>query len=78
MKKTSHSRLVKRYAAMTEYIIILALVAVGSIAIFTLFGDQIRSVIGNATHEMSGDASTEENVDSATVHDAVSKSIGDF
>ena len=54
MKSRPSSRLAKRYAAMTEYIIILALVAIGSIAIFTLFGDQIRNVIGDSTKELGG------------------------
>lgn len=40
---------------MTEYIIIVALIAIAGIAIFTLFGDVIREQMGVMTEELAGD-----------------------
>jgi len=45
----------KRGQGMTEYIIILALIAVAAIAIFTLFGKQIRGVVGMMGRSLGGD-----------------------
>jgi Flp pilus assembly pilin Flp len=77
--KNSMSQIKKRYAAMTEYIIILALVAIGSIAVFNIFGDQIRSVVGASAQQMSGEKDAEpenmlDDLDSATE----SKSMSNF
>ncbi len=74
--KKSLRRPVRRYAAMTEYIIILALVAVGSIAVFNIFGDQIRSVIGNSSNQMAGKSTSLEAKD--VEESDVQRSIGDF
>lgn len=60
----------KRFAGMAEYIIILALVAVGSIAVFQIFGDQIRSLIGSSAKQLGAESSA---VDAET-----SKSLDDF
>ena len=76
MKSRPSSRLAKRYAAMTEYIIILALVAIGSIAIFTLFGDQIRNIIGHSTKRLGGDA--DAVIDPVAVPATTSKNLSDF
>ena len=78
MKKAYTSRLTKRYVAMTEYIIILALVAVGSIAIFTLFGDQIRNVIGDSTKVLSGQAADHDTSKAEGVDGAKSKDMSNF
>jgi Flp pilus assembly pilin Flp len=75
--KTSLRRPVRRYAAMTEYIIILALVAVGSIAVFNIFGDQIRSVIGASSKQMAGDSSA-QNTSQGDPDSEVSKSLNNF
>ena len=39
---------------MTEYIIIVALVAIASIAVVTIFGNQIRSVFSASTQQLQG------------------------
>ena len=39
---------------MTEYIIIVALIAVAAIAIYGLFGDTIRGQMGVMTEELAG------------------------
>jgi Flp pilus assembly pilin Flp len=41
--------------AATEYIIGLILVAVGAVGMFSVFGAQIRSKVGQATAALSGD-----------------------
>ncbi len=61
---------------MTEYIIIVALVAIASIAVVTIFGDQIRELFSSSTKNLQGDAS-----DPAVVKDPsgeVKKTINDF
>lgn len=57
MKKT---RLLNRAGqGMTEYIIIVALIAIAAIAAFTYFGNTVRSQVGGIATELSGkDAST--------------------
>ncbi len=39
---------------MTEYIIIVAIIAIAGIAIFTLFGDQIRDVVYSMGETLGG------------------------
>ena len=39
---------------MTEYIIIVALIAIAAIAIYGLFGDTIRGQMGVMTEELAG------------------------
>jgi len=38
----------------SEYVIILGLVALGSIAVILLFGNQIRALFGSGTRKMAG------------------------
>lgn len=54
---------------MTEYIIIVALIAIAAIAVYTVFGDVIRQQVGGMAAELAGgegksiasDAATEES-----------------
>jgi Flp pilus assembly pilin Flp len=39
---------------MTEYIIIVALIAIAAIAVYGFFGDAIRGQVGAMTQELSG------------------------
>jgi len=39
---------------MTEYIIIVALIAIAAIAVVTLFGDKIRELFKGSTEKLSG------------------------
>jgi Flp pilus assembly pilin Flp len=43
-----------RGQGMTEYIIIVALVAIAAIGVITLFGDNIRHMFGNAADSLGG------------------------
>lgn len=38
----------------TEYVIILGLVALGSIAVILLFGNQVRALFGSGTRKIAG------------------------
>ena len=61
---------------MTEYIIIVALVAIASIAVLTIFGDQIRELFSSSTKNLQGNAT-----DPAAVGDPsgeVNKKINNF
>lgn len=46
----------RRGQAMTEYIVIVVLIAVAALAIFGLFGDRIRQMVGGAVEELGGDS----------------------
>jgi Flp pilus assembly pilin Flp len=43
---------------MTEYIIIVALVAIGAIFVVTVFGDNIRALFGASANALTGDTGT--------------------
>jgi pilus assembly protein Flp/PilA len=45
----------QRGQGMTEYIIIVALIAIAAIAVITLFGDNIRALFAGASDALSGD-----------------------
>lgn len=49
---------------MTEYIIIVALIAIAAIAVYSFFGDTLRSQMGAMTQELSGVSGT-SNTDAA-------------
>ena len=44
----------RRGQSLTEYILIVALVAIASIAILTIFGNQIRSLFSASTQQLQG------------------------
>jgi Flp pilus assembly pilin Flp len=44
----------QRGQGMVEYIIIVAVVALGSIAVYAAFGDVLRAQVGNATDVLGG------------------------
>ncbi len=49
---------------MTEYIIIIALIAIAGIGAFTFFGDGLKSTIGTVTEELTGTESQAAQVTS--------------
>jgi Flp pilus assembly pilin Flp len=44
---------------MVEYIIIVAVVALGSVAVYTAFGDVLRGQVATATEALNGDVTGE-------------------
>ena len=62
-----------------EYAIIVGLVAVASILIVTLFGDQIRALFGHETKRISGDeTSTMDTTGADSADGAIHKKLGDL
>lgn len=64
---------------MTEYIIIVALIAIAAIGIYSLFGDTIRDQMGAMTDELAGgegDNTASESIDTSTASDA--RTLKDF
>ena len=58
--KKSYSKAKQRGQGMSEYIIIVALIAVGAIGVFTAFGGTIRSQVAGMAKELSGDTGTSD------------------
>lgn len=59
---------------MTEYIIVVALIAVAAIGVFRLFGDTLREQMGGLAMEMSGKSGTTQITKAqASAADAVLK-----
>jgi len=59
MKTQAHKRKAQLGQGMTEYIIIVALIAIAGIAAFKLFGGTMQSQVGGIATELSGgDAET--------------------
>lgn len=56
---------------MTEYIIIVALIAITAIGVVTIFGDNIRDLFSGATNALAGD--TNVKVKSETTSDRHTK-----
>lgn len=54
--KTNHLRKARQGQGMTEYIIIVALIAIAAIGIITLFGDNIRKLFGASAQSLAGEA----------------------
>ncbi len=44
-----------RGQGMTEYIIIVALIAIAAIGVITLFGDNIRALFGQSANALAGE-----------------------
>ena len=63
------SRIKQLGQGMTEYIIIVALIAIAAIAVYSIFGDTVRTQVGNMSKELAGEKGTDKvkgNVDDAT------------
>ncbi|RME34384.1 MAG: hypothetical protein D6786_05060 [Gammaproteobacteria bacterium] len=55
-----------RGQGMTEYIIIVALIAIAAIAVYSFFGDTLRSQMGAMTQELAGVSGTSTSQAAAT------------
>ena len=57
MKKLARKNLMKkaRGQGMTEYIIIVALIAIAAIGVITLFGDNIKALFGMSADALAGE-----------------------
>ncbi len=69
---------------MTEYIIIVALIAIAAITVYTLFGTTVRQQVGGLAEELSGqDASgnisaSQSAADAATTDATTTKKMGTY
>jgi pilus assembly protein Flp/PilA len=65
---------------MTEYIIIVALVAIAAIGVVTVFGDNIRKVFAASAEAVAGDtnATSKAKKGAATKKSATQKDLGNF
>ena len=62
---------------MTEYLIIVALIAVAAIGVVTVFGRDIRELFSGTTDSLSGNSST-NNSKKATVKNKNLKTFGQY
>lgn len=65
----------QRGQGMTEYIIIVALVAIGAIAVVTVFGNNIRALFGNSANALAGE--TDSDLSGTQVQDT-EKDLSNF
>ena len=67
---------------MTEYIIIVALVAVAAITVYNLFGDTVRGQVGDLAAELGGGTSQKMGAgsgkDAQTEAKTAKYTLGDF
>tara|TARA_B110000259_G_scaffold182894_1_gene227238 strand:+ start:457 stop:708 length:252 start_codon:yes stop_codon:yes gene_type:complete len=66
---------------MTEYIIIVALIAVAAISVYNLFGQTVRTQVGDLAAELGGGTTSKKAVDlgkAAQTKAAKSETLADF
>ncbi len=73
MKKRS-----RKGQGMTEYIIIVALIAIAAIGIITLFGNNIRALFGAASDATAGETNVTPQTQKAKVNLMKGKSLKNF
>ncbi|MCP3099956.1 hypothetical protein LZ198_13860 [Myxococcus sp. K15C18031901] len=68
-----------RGQGMTEYIIIVALIAIAAIGVVTLFGDNIRKLFGASAAALAGNSNVANDGQSsnATLNKKTMKSFGE-
>ncbi len=67
----------QRGQGMTEYIIIVALVAIGAIAVVTIFGNNIRGLFGASASALAGQDTSETGAQTFDAENA-KKHLDDF
>ncbi|HEY0840507.1 MAG TPA: hypothetical protein VGD74_10005 [Vulgatibacter sp.] len=63
---------------MTEYIVIVALIAVAAIGVVTVFGDNVRQLFATAAGGLAGEASTDSGARAADAQVRATRSLKDF
>lgn len=56
----------RRGQGMTEYIIIVALIAIAAIGVVSLFGDNIRALFATSANALAGNEASETNTAGAS------------
>jgi len=73
-----HAARAARGQGMTEYIIIVALIAIAAIGIVSLFGDNIRKLFGASAQALAGDSSVANPGDSQQHDELRKKKMSNF
>lgn len=68
----------QRGQGMTEYIIIVALIAIAAIGVVTLFGDNIRNLFAGASDALAGKQKVTVGTNTAASHHKKSSNLKDF
>lgn len=63
---------------MTEYIIIVALIAIAAIGVITLFGDNIRALFAGASDSLAGQQNVTPETKTSGSHHKGTKSLKSF
>jgi pilus assembly protein Flp/PilA len=82
-ENTMLAKLLKRFRredgqGMTEYIIIVALIAIAAIGVVTIFGDNIRDLFAGATNALAGEQKVKPGTEKARESHTKSKSLKTF
>ena len=75
MKKTVSKR---RGQGMTEYIIIVALIAIAAIGVVTIFGDNIRDLFAASTNALAGETKVTPGTEKAKAQHTNTKTLKTF
>ncbi len=80
MKKLNKKQMLKRARGqgMTEYIIIVALIAIAAIGVITLFGDNIRALFGMSADALAGDTDVKKRTASSKGDALEKKKLSNF
>jgi Flp pilus assembly pilin Flp len=65
LRKTRKILRSERGQGMTEYIIIVALIAIAAIGVVTVFGQDIRELFGASTRALAGDTDVQNEAKAA-------------
>jgi len=68
----------QRGQGMTEYIIIVALVAIGAIFVVTVFGDNVRALFGASANALQGESTSTTDLGGQEVGDEIKRDLKDF
>jgi pilus assembly protein Flp/PilA len=68
----------QRGQGMTEYIIIVALIAIAAIGVVTIFGDNIRDLFAASTNALAGDTKVTPGTEKAKATHTQSKTLKTF
>jgi pilus assembly protein Flp/PilA len=71
-------RIRRRGQGMTEYIIIVALIAVAAIGVVTIFGDNIRDLFAGATNALAGETAVKIDSEKSRSSHTKTKTLRSF
>ena len=77
-KSVQNIRKSKKGQGMTEYIIIVALIAIAAIGVITLFGDDIRKLFGASANALAGDTNVTTGAQKAKSKHTMTKTLKTF